>query len=262
MRRLLVPALAAGAFLAAAPAEAKELKSLEACGASGCEAVTDRDARDGLAVSGEETMNPPNAGPYYRLRFTVDAEGREIRFNAYYVPSVHAFAGKDEHGNIRWMPLPAASRGAVGDALDGVEPYPAPKVSAATVGGRRVSGDPAAYLKLFALPADEHALPKKADWLPIDLRSMQPSPWTDGRQELMFSPSAALVERGIDFVPLEAGVAADISAARSLDLGGGSGFPWLTFALAAVAAAALAAATLFLLRRRPLAFPERRPTPA
>ena len=84
------------------------------------------------------------------------------------------------------------------------------------------------------------------DWIGIDLRSPAKSPWTDGRPDLMYSPSENLLELGYTHVELPGGIAADVEGARALD-GTTRRGPWL---LAPVAALALALLALIAFRVR------------
>ena len=61
-----------------------------------------------------------------------------------------------------------------------------------------------------------------------------PSPWTDGKSELMFSPSTNLVEIGYEPARIPDGVADDLVAGRTLYVEPGRSVPWGLVALAGV----------------------------
>jgi uncharacterized protein (TIGR03382 family) len=97
--------------------------------------------------------------------------------------------------------------------------------------GKPVAGDPATYAQLFtAVPAGPvRAL--RGDWVRVELRSAERTPWTTGAA-VSYSPSAGVLRRGPDLVRLADGLADELANARALGTGGDGTalLPWLALA--------------------------------
>jgi hypothetical protein len=259
------PALfvAVAALVLAAPAAAKELTKAELCGPAGCIAVTDEDTLRNIPTGSEPIADqPPLLQPFHTLRFTVTEGdgGPEHTSTAYYVNRVSMIAWENQGGTVVWSDVRGASATLMKQLARRVEAFPAPTISATTVSGRSVDADPASYLALFEQSGrrlDAEAIPH--DWVPIDLRSTAPSPWTDGPFELMYSPSTNAIERGIDRIVLPGDLAADVEAGRPLSRDGGARWlPWLVLG-GLIGALVLLAALGALLRHRGGAAPTPEP---
>jgi hypothetical protein len=272
--RLLASLFAAALAIAAlaTPAAAKEVKRAKVCGPSDCVTVTDRE-KVSLLVGGDGggPGSPPPASNFYTVEFTGDAEGNEFTWTVYYVPSAAmtrpAFdpdgdAGPSLH---TWWAVDSKSAGLFGAVTKGLEPFPRPDLSSVTIGSKAVVAGADSYLRLFELPPTRASgsLPT-AYSASIDLRSKEPTPWTDMPSDLSFSPTAGKLERGGQVVKVPEDLLADMRAGRPLaaDPTDGGGFAWGT--LAATLAAALAGAVVIalLLRRARFPFPRRRPSEA
>jgi hypothetical protein len=259
--RLAPLVLAAAAALAlAAPAAAKELSKAEVCGPAGCIAVTDRDTLRGIPTGGEELATQPPLQAFHTLRLTVtEGEGGpEHRWSVYYVDRAGMLAWKNEGGTIVWSQLTGPAATTMTRLARGVKAFPAPQISATLVDGRAVSADPASYLALFREPGrrlNANVFPN--DWVPIDFRSAQASPWTDSPFELMYSPSTNAIERGIQQVVLPDALASDVEAARPLAVGEATRWlPWLVVGALVAALLVLAGLGAVLRRRFEPAAPE------
>lgn len=238
MRTLI--ATAALALVLAAPAQAKELVQAQICGAEGCATTTDRDELM-LVPGGEAIGTPPPLAPYYEVRVTI-AEGDDTStWTSWYVPSADMVAFRDPDGTTAFHPIFGKSIPFMREWAQQVEPFAAPRITAAFVGGKRVAGDAATYAELFAAESAGPARPETYDWVPVELRSARPSPWTDGGVGLLYSPADGLLHRGPDLILLSDGLADDLAAVRALDAAGDGRqlMPWL-------AAAALLAAMLLV----------------
>jgi hypothetical protein len=241
--------IAAVALALPAAASAKELSAATVCGAEGC--TTFQKPSMELAGGGDGVGDPAAApGPYYTVKLAVDADGHDEAWTIFYVPDAEMVVFRGEQGVTTFERLSGSSRRAFHQYTRGIEPYPAPTITGATVGGRGVA-DPQSYLALFTAPSAGDAYPAAADFVPVTFRSTRPSPWTDARY-LMFSPSTGALERGATVVQLPPATVDAIAARASLDVpgrAGGSGFAWplVTGTLAAVLALGLA--TLLLARR-------------
>jgi hypothetical protein len=255
--RLAPPLLAAAAaaLALAAPAAAKELAKAELCGAAGCVAVTDRDDLRNFPTGGEATTERPPLSSFYALRMSTKDDVATHTWTIYYVPSADLFAIPDEYGSVTWHPLFGDAIPLMRKLASRVEPYPAPEITSVAIGDRVVREDAASYLRLFE--PEVGASPGKAapaDWVPVDFRSAQVSPWTLGDRELMYSPSANVLERRTDRLLLAESLAADIEAARPLSADETTSWlPWL--ALAGLFAALLFLAGFGALLRRRFAAP-------
>ena len=93
------------------------------------------------------------------------------------------------------------------------------------------------YLRLFDART---GAPSEApdEWVPIDLRSAEPTPWTEGAHELLYSPDANAIDRSGVFFEVPDWLAADVEAARPT--GREQGLPWPTVLLGLLAATGLA----------------------
>lgn len=248
-------------------AAAKELKSAKVCGPSDCVIVTDRE-NVSLPVGGEGPGSPPPAS--YTVEFAV-AVGGEPTWTVYYVPSAaksrpvyepHGKAGPSLHA---WSTLTPAATALFREITRGLQPFPKPDLSSVAIDSRTVVDGADSYLRLFELPRTSGAGGALEYSESIDLRSTQPTPWTDSPSDLSFSPSAGLLARGGQVVRIPNQLLADIRAGRPLapdDEGAplaadddGTPFAWPTLVATLTTALAVAVAIAFLLRR------VRRPAP-
>jgi hypothetical protein len=238
------------ALAAAAPAAAKEPKSVALCGPTDCITFTFRDELQQLANVADAAGAPAPAGPYYALTFKGDEGGRSFGWKSFYVPSTHRQVGYDEGGGaMRWSDALPASRSLLDPAVRKLVPFPSPTLASVRVDGREVSGDPQTYLQLFEAGSRTRADPPTWDWVPIDLIAPATTPWTGSDSDLAFSPGGGLVERAGVRVRVPDGVAAEIAAGRTLTFGAGA-LPWRLLAGVAAAAAAVALLAGWRLRRR------------
>jgi hypothetical protein len=240
-------------------AAAKEIKSATVCGPADCVTVTERE-EVALLLGGEET-GPPPPSSFYTVEFAVDVES-EPTWTVYYVPSAtrtrpaydpHGTAGPSLHV---WSALTPAASELFREVTRGLEPFPTPDISSVVVGTRTVTAGSDSYLGLFELPPTSSEGGVLAYSHRIDLRSAQPTPWTDIPSDLSFSPSAGLLARGGQLVRIPKELLADMGAGRPLGVeDDGASFAWPTFAAASAIALAAAVALAFLIRRT------RRPAP-
>jgi hypothetical protein len=235
-------------LLLAPAAGAKGVIALEVCGPAGCEEADVPQGLHELPGAGGATGSPP-AGPYHELRLGFGGGHRET---GWYVPGAGRFAWPSIPGEVRWTE--AASRRIdriVAAVAEGVEPF-RPRAVAALVGDRRVPGDVSGYLGLFALSSNGPARAVTSRPEQVSVKTEPPSPWA--LTTLWFYPDAGLLGRGPDLIRLPDDVAADLRAARSIDVGQGStGFDWPLVTGSLLVAVALAVAGLALVRhgRRP-----------
>ena len=277
MKTLASLFIAAVAFAAlATSAVAKEVKSANVCGASDCVTVTDRDKAMLLVGGDGRPGSPPPASAFYTVEATVtiDDSGGTGTWSFYYVPSqATTRPAYDPRGDMgpsshAWWAVSSQAAALFGAVTRGLEPFPAPDVSEVVIGSKTVVEGADSYLRLYELPRTRGALPNGlpvaySEW--INLRSTEPTPWTDLPRDLSFSPSAGLMERGGQVVRIPEEFLADIEAGRPLTpeaAPDGAGFPWRTLAGALVAALAGAIAIAVLMRRLRIPFPRRRPSEA
>ena len=247
MKRLVF-AFALLALLAVpAPAMAKVLTNVSVCGPDACAAITGQTNLHDFGASGEPDGSVPGPAPFYEIRYTFDAEGESQQWSSWYVPSAKRLASVDERTGVAWAPL--------GE--------PRLEISSVTIGSRKVTDNPASYLRLFTVKSAGEAVPQGlADWEPVVFHAKGKTPWTLDQTSLFYSSSNGMLQRGIEIVKLPGGMAADIRSGESLAGGSGSGFPWRTvlYALLAAAALLIAASMIRPLRRR--VFVRRAPTTA
>ena len=252
MRVLVLAATTAASLILAAPAAAKELVAAELCGAAGCAAVDPDDLRL-VPTGGETTTGPPPLGPYHVLRTTV-AEGPEggerHTWTSWYVPAAGLIVWPGDAEPASFHPVYGEAATFMKALAKTVAPFPAPRITAASVGGRRVSGDPGTYAELFAANGPFPLREPEGDSVPIELVSPAPSPWTNGSVTLSWWPESGVLLRGSQQLRLADGLADDVRSARALGTGGGTAvLPWLALA-GLVAAIALLAGLGAVLGRR------------
>jgi hypothetical protein len=249
----LVAAVAAALALAAG-AQAKNLSELKLCGPNGCAAITDRATIDKWEGSGDGMeIGTPALSPYYDLVLTVQAgEGEQFENGAtseswsqWYAADSGALRGESSPGHAAWSQLQPAARDVLATLAKRVDPYPAPEITSARV-GRRVAADPASYSQLFDPTWKEFAWWPTSHWTRIRVASASPSPWTDGKSILLYSPKRRLLSRDGVVYRVPRAVARELTAARSLRRASGH---VVEFAAVGVVAAALAA-TAAMRRRR------------
>jgi hypothetical protein len=275
MKTLASLAAASLAFAAfATVAAAKEVKSAKVCGPSDCVAVNDREKASLLVGGDGGPGSPPPASSFYTVEVAIDAEGETHTWTLYYVPSAAmtrpAYDPRGETGPSfhTWSTVGSRTADLFGAVTKGLEPFPKPDLSSVAIGSKTVVEGADSYLRLYDLPrtsgALQGALPVEySEW--IDLRSTEPTPWTDLPRDLSFSPSAGLMERGGQVVKISDELLADLRAGEPLaagDDGGAPTFPWTALAATLAAALAGAIAIAVLLRRLRIPFPRRRPSEA
>lgn len=213
MKRVAVlAALAVGALGLPAGASPKEIASVEICGHAGCKTVTER--LDPRVIDGEPYVHPPAASSFYSLRMAAKEGDKTFSWTIYYVPSGY-LRGIDERGSSNWMKLYPEGAAVLRSLSEGVEPFAKPVVTYARV-GKRVARDPASYLRLYEIRSAGFRSLGKPDWIRIVLRSPEPSPWTDGRDDLQYSSSTHLLLRDGEYVLLSKPLAKRVSRGLSL----------------------------------------------
>jgi hypothetical protein len=252
MRTFVLCAAAASALLVSAPTGAKELVKAELCGPAGCVAV-DKDELRLVPLEGDEFKAPPPLGAFHNLRLTAQ-DGRDAAhtttWTIWYVPSAGMIAFRNESNSVTFHSIKAVWAKHMEELAKRVQPFPAPRIMAAFVDGRRVDGDPATYARLFTAESVGAAGVADSDWVQIALRSSRPTPWTFGTTA-SFSPSARVLQLGPKWIRLADGLSDDLANARALGADGRATLlPWLTLAALLVAVALLAVLGAWL-RRRP-----------
>lgn len=218
MRRGVVALLVA--LVLAPEAAAKGDVAVALCGASGCAQVAaDAPARSALAWPHLESVPPPPVGDFFRLRFAVRGGAPRV---GYYVPDAGLLALVDGgglrtgvEGVATWTRVPPAGAAALRRALEGLEPFPAPRLTSAEIGFRPVA-EPRGYLELYGVEPAGRAVPAPGDWTPIVLGADRPNPWTDGTTRLAYSPSTRQLRRGQEVVRLPEAIAAAVEARAPL----------------------------------------------
>lgn len=226
MKRVL--ALIAVALALPSAAAGKGPVATALCGPDECRDVGRVDVSPaGLYDASELQAPPPPPRPYHELR--LDFGSGQHSSGIYYEPRSGLVSYSEDFGASAWAPLGDTS---LREAAQAVRPYPAPRVTAAWVGDRRVSGDPATYLRLLTLEGPFVTPEQLSDFAWIRLESPIPNPWTS--QALVYYPSdRVLLVRGATYVRVPDAVAADLAMARALDDGSGrTTFPWIPLAVA------------------------------
>jgi hypothetical protein len=154
MKRLAIALALGAALILPAQAGAKNLTKVEICGVNECNTLTGPRLRD-FPEGGDPDGTIAAPAPYYRIRFTVDADGHEHEWNAYFIPSADRLAAPDERIGLAWMPLDDP---AMDDAAAGLKPYPRPDVTEVTIGSKHVRTNPESYFRLYTVESDGEAV--------------------------------------------------------------------------------------------------------
>lgn len=227
MKRLLAVIAVALALLLPGGVPAKGPVSAALCGPDECRDVGMLDMGPAGLFDTSKSQGPPTPAPYYELR--LDFGRGQHSSDIYYEPRSGLISYSEDFGSAAWAPLADRS---LRDTAEELRPYPAPRVTAAWIGDRRVSGDPATYLRLLTV----EGLFMSPDWLSdsvlIRLESPTPDPWTS--QPLVYYPSdRVLLVPGATYVRVPDTVAADLAAARALgEAAGTTTLPWIALAIA------------------------------
>jgi hypothetical protein len=225
-------ALSAALVLPVAAA-AKQLSSFSACGASGCNEITDAAVLRTLIRAVEGQRDPvhiptPAPAPFVRLDFRFKGNNAKSgpTVSQFYVPSRGAIllqTGPDAWTWVRAGPL----RPVLDRSLRSVEPYATPVISRVTVGHDVVLDT----THLFTAKSTTYTVSDEPDWVPVRIHTSRPSPWSAPAATLAYSPSTHVLWRGTEFVQL---------SQKS------GGFPWLIL----LGAALIAPGAVFVRRRR------------
>jgi hypothetical protein len=239
MRRALAFALLV-AMAVPATASAKELTGFTLCGPDGCRQTDVQGFGHEDPFSGDTEAAPPD--DYLEATLLIDGNGT---WNMFYVPREGVLAVVDGDARIvRWMlPVPRLATELKRTAR-GLHAYPGPRLTAVTVGDRRIEDGASSYLGLLELRG-RYADPGSGSGERIRFEALAPSPWTE--EELYYFPETDVVAGAGRWVRLPSALAANVEAGRAL---GASQTGWARPVLVAVAAALLPAAIVLLLRRR------------
>jgi hypothetical protein len=160
------------------------------CGAGGaCVPLTSQESETLQIwhVSGESAPGAP--APYYALRVRWQASGPEEMF--YWIPSRGLVRKQYEWGGVGWFRVP--SHQTLPLSVAGIAPIAMPRVTAATVGGRRVKA-PATYLRLLTAGRKVSINPI-IDWLRVRFVTATPSPFTDANTDVRLAKDGAYLLR-------------------------------------------------------------------
>jgi hypothetical protein len=231
MRKIapLVGLLAVLLFLPT-PAAAKQISKLSICGPSSCTSITDSALlQEWMQADSGRSAQPAAVAPFFRLETTVTAEAGEtfdggstsITWSDFYIPSAGVIRGTSESNVAAWTGLGSRAAEILSTAAKEVTPYPAPVVTRATV-GRRQATDPASYSTLFD-SSWKISSGWASSWTRIRLHSDPASPWTDGKNVLLFSSKRRLLVRDGETVKVLGAVARQLTRAQSLSSRAGNG---------------------------------------
>jgi hypothetical protein len=212
--------LISGSLLWAPAAGAKNLAAFKVCGTTGCTPITDRALLRGLfrgiqAQREAPRVSTPRPAPFIRFEYWIRGEkAREPSFVQYYVPSRRVVEVNTGSGPWTWI-RPDAANILFHRVSNGVAPFPAPRISSVTIGGKPAS-NPASYIRLFRLQGKPDVFPDKPDWQRIVVRTASPSPWSTTAATLEYSSSTNVLWRGNEFVQVRSEIAIRVEAGASL----------------------------------------------
>jgi len=269
MRRAVV-ALAFAALAWPGAALAKEVKSVAVCGATACDEVGGGQSQQFIALfqdppdlpggSGGDAavgavLDPVPVGSYYRVVVTMGGGGERTFRAVFFYVKPNLFRLLDENGalSIPFRRIDASFVREVERIADGLEPYPAPRVIAATVNDKAVA-HPAKLIELFDGTRVEPGIDSGQRFATVYLRPDRANPWFTANVQFLYKPDTQLL---ILDEPLK--VDRD-TAALLADAGGfplpaaDGGRDWIRpagFGVVVVALALAAALALVRTRRRP-----------
>jgi hypothetical protein len=240
---LALAVLAAALFLPAF-AQAKELSSFSACGATGCRTV--KNAADlrtlirAVEAQGEPVSVPtPAPSPFLRLDFFIRGDQQPgPTFRQYYVPSRGVILIQTDPNAWAWVSADSV-RSVLDRIVAGVKPHAKPAIKSVTIRGEPLV-DEADYSRLFSVKSTTYTMPNEPDWIDVKVATRQPSPWSTTAATLAYSPSTRVLWRGSEFVKLPEvpGNSSDNS------------FPWALLFGGLGGAAFVVPAAMFFRRRR------------
>jgi hypothetical protein len=148
MRAKIAVLTTAAALALPAGAAAKEIVSVNACGADGCQDVT---ATAGTAaLDGGGRGNPPTtAAPYFRFEVKVRADDEPHGWTFLYVPSAEKVQGDDG----AWMNPTTTSLHALDRLVEGRKPLPASRLALPSTPGEAPAPPPPAAADSGSGPA-------------------------------------------------------------------------------------------------------------
>lgn len=246
-RRRALVAASVLALAVPAGAGAKGLTGASLCGSNECRDVAVTGLNREGPFSPGDSRSAPAPGPYYELKLAFE-HGGDSR-GIYYEPRSGLAAYSEEFGSTAWAPLRGGWAKAVQRTAEDVEPYPTPRITAAWVGGRRVSGAPATYLRLFGLkgPFVVPSTSAGLEWIRLD--SPTANPWTEN--PIAYYPADDVVLASWStYLRVPASVAAALESARPLDGERRTTIPWLAVAVALGGVVVLLAVSVPPVQRR------------
>lgn len=242
MRRAVVAAVLALPLLLPIGAAAKGgPATVRLCGASGCTKVAEEPqllvALGGVGPEVRRATVPP-AQPFYRVELTDEFDQT---WSGFLVPRAHAvlIGGK-------WLAVPLADAAQLRPTIARVRPFPRPRLSGVVVGGKPAPS-PSRYLDVYRRLPRASFPPQASGWLPIELRSARPSPWTGPGHDVEYLPAGHVLFRDGEWVRAPEVLAGRIEGDAGFASDGSS--PWRTMGIG-VAAAVLAALVVLAARRR------------
>jgi hypothetical protein len=192
--------------------------------------------------SGDALAPPP--GAYVTAALKVDGDST---WRMFYVPREGLMAFEDgEAHTMRWMRPDPRLASALKRTARGMHAYPGPRVTAVTVGKRRIEEGAASYLALLS-PSGSYSDPGSGSSEPIHFETVVPSPWTEA--ELYYFPETDVVAGAGSWFRLPSAMAANIEAGRPLDASASSGWAPPRVLAAGAAGLLLVSIVLFLRRR-------------
>jgi hypothetical protein len=191
MKRLSLGfAAAVSVIVAVAGAQAKAPPNgLDVCGFSACVHLEWSQAEPFWIAPRSSPARPSAPSNFYLVRWRWAATEQEQ--TSYYVPADRGFRWSSENGGFPvWMSLSEQAVRPLDRATEGLEPYAVQPPTEVTVGGKAARG-PETYLRLYRGPNAGFA--PVVRWLKVEIRSVTPSPWTDGQIDLKISARGRLV---------------------------------------------------------------------
>ena len=194
--RTWVLPLLTGAILAwPGVAAAKEIHSVAVCGPAGCATLAAGPQLRALASTmGSQPHSVIDSVPlshYYRVDLRIRGDHEIGHFRLFFVEPNLLRPAEGDGIDTPFNALPSAAARLIASLAAQIEPYPAPRIVEARIGGERVA-DPERYAELF------RALPPTDGWggdvsLRLVLTPDRANPWFRTGRPLLYSPKGRIL---------------------------------------------------------------------
>jgi hypothetical protein len=160
------------------------------CGQGGCLKIASNEAEQIFtsSVLTGRSASPAAPAPFYLLRWSGGTDGE---LSAYYVPTgarMRVVSVEHVSGSrfVSWRAVSAQTASILRASAQRLAPFAVPSPTEVRV-GMRVVAEPQSYLRLFNAGKPAFTWVGARGWLRVSVRAGEPSPWTDGLNDIRIS---------------------------------------------------------------------------